>query len=426
MCQVLTTSTDGKGSYALAAVHQEVEKDLSVQDKNWCLEQYNYVLAPQLATLGWQLPGYIEFDDTPKQSPKDRVEIFIKASQLVPISQNQVRTELHLEEATPEEEEEWLQARKAPAAPDPTEEETGKPKRPSPPGGGAKGGGGTKKKTSLSLSSQLTHHFGQSPWGDEGEARRGVELTDTDTLDAIVARLITEIHEGKVKPGQVDRQLYLSYATQLFAAVELGYGKKLKDLSSGPDHKMLTALRQNIFRFSSHKAFHFIREAFGQLVEDNQVKPFKQFREEVLSIHRDYNVNWLRTEYNVAVGNARMASIEQELQANKEAIPYAQVRVVQDDRTRHAKFHLVTLPVDHPFWRWGSPLYDYGCRCRKIGVVSGTITHNADLPSKDIVPEAFQFNAGTDKMLFSTKHPYFTVPHGHKGRAKQNFGMPKG
>lgn len=448
--QLLTTNSDGKGSYALGMVHQAVEQGVNLEDKLWCLDEFNYNIAPKLGRLGLILPGHIQFDDTVKLTQKERAEILGKAKDLVPLSEDQIREDLNLDEPTPEERERWEEARKTPKAQEVSEG------NPSPSGEVAEGRRGSKKKadtklteaeTSLplpggvaegrgGLSIALQHHFGNdsnlpltgsSAKFDEillsSSPSRGGAQRAEGSLTTLIDRIIADIHSGKLKTGDVDRELVSFYADLLFTAVQEGYGQQLASLTSGSDHKMLTALKGNIFKFSTHKSFHFIQEAFGQLVEGNEVKTFTQFRREVLAIHNDYNVNWLRTEYNVAVGNGRMASIEQELQANKADLPLAQLRVVMDDRTRHGKLNKITLPVDHKAWAWLTPLLGYGCRCNKIALASGTITPNADLPSKDIVPKAFQFNPGTDRMVFSKQHPYFTVPHGHKTRAKKNFGL---
>lgn len=143
--------------------------------------------------------------------------------------------------------------------------------------------------------------------------------------------------------------------------------------------EMTDAMRDRLSRsdyvFSGLKAFHECHEAFPSLLaEDGTKKPFEVFREEVLRIDRDYNVNYLRTEYHFAHASALMASRWE--QAVRDGDQYLlQYRTAGDDRVRpeHAAMEGITLPPSDPFWEEFLPPNGWNCRCTAVQVRRGTV-----------------------------------------------------
>ena len=67
--------------------------------------------------------------------------------------------------------------------------------------------------------------------------------------------------------------------------------------------EMSDAMRRRLTRsnyiFSGMKAFHELHEAFPSLLDENgNRKPFERFLNDVQSIDKTYNSNYLRAEYN--------------------------------------------------------------------------------------------------------------------------------
>lgn len=67
-------------------------------------------------------------------------------------------------------------------------------------------------------------------------------------------------------------------------------------------------LESNAFIFSGFKTYHTMREVGLSLTKDDgEIKPFAAFAQEVRVLHNRYNVRYLESEYNHAVGSALMA-----------------------------------------------------------------------------------------------------------------------
>ncbi|WP_339680021.1 phage minor head protein [Cyclobacterium marinum] len=259
-------------------------------------------------------------------------------------------------------------------------------------------------------------------WGELPAPKQAVTLSYEDDIRAEVEKIIIAIHAGKISKNQVPEKLVDLVYKELDKAVLSGYGS----LKRETDSQMITALKDNVFSFSTAKEFQFIQEAFSRLtLPDGTVKPFAQFREDVLKVHEKYNVSWLQTEHQAATSNAQIASRWQDVQANKSASPLLKFRAVMDARSRHKKYNGIVRPVDDPIWNWLIPILDWGCRCTVNSTSVGELTPVDKLPNNKDIRPAFRFNPGKEKMVFSESHPYFMVDGSAVQDMRKNWGLKR-
>ena len=177
------------------------------------------------------------------------------------------------------------------------------------------------------------------------------------------------------------------------------------------------ALEENTFTFSGFKTFHAMREIGLSLVaEDGNIKPFSQFKEDVKAVNDSYNVNYLRAEYQQAVGASQMAAkwVDIERDGDRYDLQY---RTAQDNRVRedHALLHGTTLPPSDPFWDKYYPPNGWGCRCTVVQVRHGKYPlsdpelamKRGDNSTAGVKQQMFRFNPGKQMKLFPPKHPYY-------------------
>lgn len=180
------------------------------------------------------------------------------------------------------------------------------------------------------------------------------------------------------------------------------------------------ALEENTFTFSGFKTFHAMREIGLSLVaEDGNIKPFKQFKEDVKAVNDSYNVNYLRAEYQQAVGASQMAAkwVDIERDGDRYDLQY---RTAQDNHVRedHALLHGTTLPPSDPFWDKYYPPNGWGCRCTVVQVRHGKYPlsdpelamKRGDNSTAGVKQQMFRFNPGKQMKLFPPKHPYYKTP----------------
>ena len=167
---------------------------------------------------------------------------------------------------------------------------------------------------------------------------------------------------------------------------------------------------------SGIKTFHELNEALPSLVgDDGRIKPFNQFLNEVQKINSNYNVNYLRTEYNLAQASSLMAARWKQFEQDGDRY-LLQYRTVGDKRVRrsHRMLHGITLPITSKFWDEYFPPNNFGCRCSAVQVRKGKYPVSDEQEAMKLGMEAtagkyremFLFNPGKTMTCFPAYNAY--------------------
>lgn len=425
--QLLTTGGKEGGSYSLGQVHKSVEEAINLEDRLYLEIILNYKFRKNiLIPHGYPMQNSKGAFKLPEALPiEKKAEMWIRLATEagLPIAEEDFYNEFGVPfpdgrpvvvapSTAPKPEDEGDPVNDDPA-PDPAPPPT--KKKPN-----ASGGGSGKKSGSAKLTALSAHYASHHP----APPRKTITASYKSDLDALIKRIIKDLRAGTLKPGDVDPQLWEMIGQELFTAVEKGYGMKL-EAATGADEVMLRAFRQNVYRFSGFKVYHFVQEANRLLVDENgKTRPFADFKRDILSLNNEYNVNHLRTEYNHAVGASRMASKWQQFKADKELFPYLQVDVVMDDRTRHGKYNKIIAWVGSDFWkRMGLPPWDYNCRCNVRQLADAEVTDLSGFKYPEH-KKGFGVLWGEEPVIFPADHPQFEVNSKDQPSADKNFGLP--
>lgn len=200
-----------------------------------------------------------------------------------------------------------------------------------------------------------------------------------DTLTAGLADGIREqlspLFEGMMKA--LYRQKGAEFSVDILASDEaqafIGAHSSILD-STFRQTEMSNAMRERLQRsdyiFSGLKAFHEMNEAFPSLLDENgNRKSFKRFLDDVQSIDKTYNQNYLRAEYNFVHSSAEMAAKWEGFMEDGDRYNL-QYRTAGDGKVRpeHAALNGVTLPPSDPFWSEYYPPNGWNCRCTVVQV----------------------------------------------------------
>lgn len=248
-------------------------------------------------------------------------------------------------------------------------------------------------------------------------------------------RIIRDLVAGVISIEALDYFTYLKNAQKLTEGVFKGYGKAITEVMPGSvDYEMLFELRQNVHIFSAAKVYQqtaemqsILMELGKALTKDDKIVLFGEFEKQAKEILTRYNKTYLKVEYNAAIGQSQNASKWVGFEKNKHLYPNLTYHTVGDDRVRptHAILDGITRPVGDPFWKKYAPMNGWGCRCVLLqSDEEEELTNVVGFKQPEDVPDAFMFNPGTDKIVFSNKHPYFEIAPKDRARAKQNFGFP--
>ena len=256
-------------------------------------------------------------------------------------------------------------------------------------------------------------------------ASGGKPAFDASAFTAAIRHLYKS---GKYEPEMLADPPFLGVVTETNRVLTKALAEGIAD--NQPPEAMLRALQNDVFVFSGYKTHAQLREVADMLLTaDGKIKPFSQFRQEVQSVHKAYNVNYLEAEYIFATSSAQMAAKWGGFEADGDRYNL-QYRTAQDDRVRdaHAALANTTLPADDAFWDSYFPPNGWRCRCTAVQVrigkypLSNSIdaikkgdTATSRIDKKGNNPDAiFRYNPGKQKILFPPNHPYRKVQDGVK------------
>ena len=203
---------------------------------------------------------------------------------------------------------------------------------------------------------------------------------------------------------EIDPDLFAHTFGCLDKAVSKGFGK----VEYGtPDYDFLEGLRHNNAVFAAFKTHRQQNEIHARLFdEDGKRKDFDRFRKDTAGILQDYNVNWLRTEYDTAVRRARFAADFRSCRANKDLYPNLEwlPSVSATPREAHRVFYGQIRPLEDPFWDTNYPGNLWNCKCG-IRSTDKPVNATGDAAPVQAAP-GLDKNPATSGEVFTESHPY--------------------
>ena len=136
-----------------------------------------------------------------------------------------------------------------------------------------------------------------------------VSITLSKADDEYYARLIDELFAGRNNDEVIatDRTTLVKTVTQLTRGIEEGYGKKLSEVDySTPDDGMLKAMEKNVYEFAAAKNYQQMKALNEALRDGKRLKSFEEFKRDASAIIDEYQVRYLKAEYNHAVAASQM------------------------------------------------------------------------------------------------------------------------
>lgn len=228
------------------------------------------------------------------------------------------------------------------------------------------------------------------------------------------------LYDGDFNARALPPDLYEAILAKLTDGVLEGFGP----IAEGtPRAKVAGGLVDNLAVFSAAKTYQQVNDTANFLFNAAGSKnTFSNFKKAAGAIFDTYNDNWLKTEFNTAVGQSQSASNWLQYEEQAEALPWLKYQTAKDERVRHEHADLdgVTKRVNDPFWDTNAPLNGFNCRCRLIQLEDGKETDIKALEKKLGRPleephPLFKMNPAKSQVIFDeAAHPYFTVDKRYK------------
>lgn len=242
------------------------------------------------------------------------------------------------------------------------------------------------------------------------------------------------VWNGSITTDSLSTDYHHKVGSELEKGVGEGYGGLFDNMVHyTPEYKTAVKLRENIYAFSAAKQYQQVRTMSKFITEKGVKSTFKEFRQKADIVFDEYNKNYLRTEYNTAIGQGQNAREWLNAVAQKKTFPVLEYRTQRDSHVRdeHAILDGIKRPVSDPFWNTYMPKNGWNCRCFVVQHEDAELTDLKDRDLSDLndekkFPPVFRMNPGKDGLVFNPKyHPYFEVAHGDGGLKKNNFNLPK-
>ena len=237
--------------------------------------------------------------------------------------------------------------------------------------------------------------------------------------DDIIAAALRNIYSRDFNPTtDIEPHLFREVAKMMAGAVAATVPG---DSSLGND-PFFQALRHSTDVFSAFKVHRAQNDMAARLLDSNgNIKPFEQWRDEVLPIADHQCHTWLETEYNTAVLRARQAANWQQFLAEKDILPNLKwlPSTSPNPGADHRPFWNTILPIDHPFWDQHRPGDRWNCKCD----LTSTDEPPTPVPDPRALPSGspegsnpqpgLKDNPGKTQAVFSDDHPYFPADCKH-------------
>lgn len=239
-----------------------------------------------------------------------------------------------------------------------------------------------------------------------------------------ISKLLDGIFDGSITEVDLPLDYYNAVVNYLKGGLYKGFGMDLDKAVKvgGKDLDLLEQLRENIYMFSAGKTYHEVKEISGLLVDENgEVRTSSEFNKLGRETYDTWNSDYGKTEYNTAIAQAEMASKWNEIEKNKEILPFLQYSAIGDACDICAPLDGMIAKVDDPVWDSVAPVNHFNCLCTLLQLDEGEPTEGReDLVAgvEDKMQPLWINNAGKTGEVFNKEHPYFDGP------GKNNFGLP--
>ena len=145
--------------------------------------------------------------------------------------------------------------------------------------------------------------------------------------------ILTGIWVGAITVFSLPIILFSDTFEQLQRALFRGFGANLADFPEGSrEFILLTKLQENLNFFSAAKTFQNVRDTINFRLDEGQLRPFPEFRQDARKIFDKYNEDWLKTEFDTVVAASQSADQWIDIEADKEILPLLQYVTAVDAR----------------------------------------------------------------------------------------------
>lgn len=235
-----------------------------------------------------------------------------------------------------------------------------------------------------------------------------IKLSDGYTINIakLVDEALREIYNEPDK-GLVNPSLFNITNNALQQAISIEVNQE-DDKWGKTNSAFIQQFRENTAVFAAFKSHQQQNEIVDLLVDEKgELRSFAKFKKLALEVSKDYDINWLRTEYNTAVRSARAAINFRKYLETEHLYPNLEYleSTAEHKRGDHLEYVGTILPIRHAWWNIHLPPSKWNCQCS----VRPTNKPATPVPGEtEPVDPVFANNPGqTAKFVNTEETPYY-------------------
>jgi hypothetical protein len=237
---------------------------------------------------------------------------------------------------------------------------------------------------------------------DDGE---GVDYSIVFSPEAM-AQAAVNIYEKEFDiKKELEPNLYFETLRIFRQASALGFSKA----HFNPTGEFNRQIQHNTAVFSAFKSHRLQNDMASKLLDEKgNLKSFSTWLKEVKPLSDHYNKQWLKTEYNTAVGRAHFAGQWKQYEAQADVLPNVEwlPTISTTPGEDHRVFWHTIKPINDIFWQQHHPRDRWNCKCEMQATDKAPTDSVADnLPNSE-AQAGLESNPAKGE-IFSDKHPYF-------------------
>lgn len=421
-----TMTTINGSSRSQGEVHKESEEAVNQSDRRYVQRILNRYFLPLLIERGYDAAGgFFVFPDTGKNmSTKDRIDLALTIKNAgIEVSDDYIYDVSGIPK--PDKQEKKEDKKNDPKADKPADQEkhaANDTDTPSVVIDIEDLSGHEAEQTKPSLIKRVTRFFVDAPVRWSGAIQNFIgKLTSATTINLADAnetpytidigklfdKALREIYGKRSEWPLIEQHLFEITNKPLQDGISQEFGKMGMEFGE-KNEAFIDEFKHNASVFAAFKNHQQTQEIAGLLTDETgRLRPFHEFKKLALGISKDYNENWLRTEYNTAVRSARSAANWKKYEETKDLYPnleFTESRAA-NKRPEHLEYVGTILPIDHEWWKTHTPPLAWNCLC---GVrPSDKKATEVPIEMGDILP-LFQNNPGqTAEFIRIEETPYY-------------------
>jgi phage putative head morphogenesis protein, SPP1 gp7 family len=254
-----------------------------------------------------------------------------------------------------------------------------------------------------------------------------ISKTLLDELESFDKDLLAYLYNNKPDDAtHVKIQKAKRIAEELRSGLFNGWGKRRTEVDfNAPDHRALSMMEMNLFRFSEAKTSAQVLMLNRLLIDRDklEIRSEKDFINQALKINANFNTTYLATEHQFAIATGQNSARWCEFMKDKGKIGHWEYNTVGDSEVRpeHAALDGRVFSLDDTQARRLLPPNGYKCRCEGLQypgkpgdkLVSGKDYIDTVFPT-DKMKQNFGINRADAGTVFTQNQMYLNELNGKK------------